>query len=166
MIETDRLVLAPMGLEDASFVLELVNTKEWIDNIGQRDVYTVTDAEQYIQDKMIGHYDQYGYGNYLMTTKADGTKVGCVSLYNRPDVDGIDIGFALLPHYFRKGYAYEGAKAILRHAAETLEIGTICAFTSKENVASQGLISKLGLRYDSILLFGDEQEELLYYKTE
>jgi len=166
MIETDRLVLTPMGLEDAGFVLEILNTKEWIENIGQRNVSTLAQAEEYIKDKMIDHYTKHGYGNYLMTTKVSNAKIGCVSLYNREDVEGVDIGFALLPKYFRLGYAFEGASAIKDYANEQLGIRQICAFTSKENVASQGLILKLGLVYDKVILFGDQQEELLYYTSE
>ena len=45
-----------------------------------------------LQEKMINHYEVHGFGNYLMTRKSDGQKVGCISLYNREDVDGVDIG--------------------------------------------------------------------------
>ena len=164
MIETDRLVLTPMSLDDAAFVYELVNSKEWIENIGQRNVHSIEEAAQYIQDKMINHYSKHGYGNYLMSKKSDGTKVGCISLYNREDVEGVDIGFALLPEYMKQGFAYEGANKIKSIAKNSLKLSGITAFTTKENIGSQKLIEKLGLLFNKTILFGDEKEELLFYE--
>lgn len=166
MIHTERLRLRPMALEDATFILELLNTKEWIDNIGQRNVHSISDAEQYIHEKMILHYDKNGYGNYLMTRIEDDVKIGCVSLYNREDVEGVDIGFAMLPKYFGKGYAYEGSAAIMSLAKGEFGLNSVCAFTSKENVTSQKLIERLGLRFDKTILFGEDKEELLYYSLD
>ncbi|MDF1696703.1 MAG: GNAT family N-acetyltransferase [Saprospiraceae bacterium] len=164
MIETERLRLTPMGLEDAPFVFELLNTKEWLENIGQRNVHSVEDAAKYIQDKMIDHYTINGYGNYLMTRKSDNAKMGCISLYNREDVDGVDIGFAMLPEYMKMGYAYEGAQRIKEYAQHPLNLSGITAFTSKTNVGSQRLIEKLGLEFKKTILFGEEKEELLFYE--
>lgn len=164
MLNTPRLTLTPMSLNDAPFVHELVNSRAYIENIGKRDVRTVEDAEQYIQEKMVDHFTKHGYGNFLMTRREDGVKVGCVSLYNRDDVEGVDIGFALMSPYFRMGYAYEGASFLRDYAFDQLDLETICAFTSKDNIASQGLIEKLGLRFLKTIIFGSEKEELLYYE--
>lgn len=164
MIETERLRLTPMSLDDAPFVYQLVNTKEWIENIGQRNVHSVEDAVEYIRNKMVDHYEKHGYGNFLMTRKSDGKKVGCISLYNREDVEGVDIGFAMLPEFMRKGYALEGASKIRQVAEDELNLSGITAFTMKENVGSQKLIEKLGLEFKKTILFGEEQEELLFYE--
>ncbi|MFT4534773.1 MAG: ribosomal-protein-alanine N-acetyltransferase [Saprospiraceae bacterium] len=166
LIKTERLFLTPMALQDAPFVLKLLNTKEWLENIGQRNVHTIGDAEQYIQKKMILHFEKNGYGNYLMTRIDDGVKVGCVSLYNREDVEGVDIGFAMLPQYVRKGYAYEGSIAIMSLAKDEFDLASVCAFTSKDNLASQKLIERLGMKFEKTILFGEEKEELLYYKLD
>lgn len=163
-IETERLILTPMALHDAAFVFELVNTKEWIENIGQRNVHSVDEAATYIQEKMIDHYEKNGYGNYLMTRKSDDKKVGCISLYNRDDVEGVDIGFAMLPDYMRMGYAFEGAMAIKEKAKNEFELSGITAFTSKENYGSQKLIEKLGLEFKKTIIYGDDEEELLFYQ--
>jgi len=166
MYETNRLTLTPMAIEDAPFVLELLNTKEYIDNIGQRNINTIEETEKYIYEKMIIHYEKNDFGNYLITRKEDGQKIGCVSLYNREDVEGVDIGFAMLPDYFGKGYAYEGAEKIKNVALTEKGLKSICAFTSRENKASQGLIEKLGLTFEKTILFGEEKEELLYYSAD
>ena len=164
VINTERLRLSPMSLEDAPFIFELVNTKEWIENIGQRNINSLEEASTYIQKKMIDHYEIHGYGNFLMTRKSDEAKIGCISLYNRNDVDGVDIGFAMLPEYMKLGYAYEGAAAIKDIARDEMKLSGITAFTTKENVASQKLIDKLGLEFKKTIIFGEEKEELLFYE--
>ncbi|MEM9545226.1 MAG: GNAT family N-acetyltransferase [Bacteroidota bacterium] len=161
---TDRLILRPMRLEDAPFVFELVNTKEWIENIGPRNVPSINAAKKYIQEKMVDHYEKHGYGNFLMMRKADGVKIGCISLYNRDDVEGVDIGFAMLPQYMSKGYAFEGAEVIKLAAKDEYGLKGITAFTTKENEISQKLILKLGLEFKKTIIFGDEKEELLFYE--
>ena len=164
MIETSRLKLTPMSLNDASFIYELVNSKGWLENIGQRNVHSIEDAANYIQEKMINHYDKFGYGNYLMTMKDGNDKVGCISLYNRDDVEGVDIGFAMLPQFMRMGYAYEGACVIKALAKDKFNLTSITAFTTKENIGSQKLIEKLGLKFKKTIEFGEEKEELLFYE--
>ena len=46
--ETERLMLKPTSIDDAAFVLAVMNTPKWIKNIGDRKVHSVEDAEQYI----------------------------------------------------------------------------------------------------------------------
>jgi RimJ/RimL family protein N-acetyltransferase len=163
-IDTERIMLKPMSEEDAAFVLRLVNTPQWIQNIGQRNVHSIADAENYIKDKMVDHYQRHGYGNFLMTRKTDYAKIGCISLYNRDDVEGVDIGFAMLPEYMNMGYATEGAMAVKSLAQYDLKLSGITAFTTKENFVSQKLIEKLGLEFKKTILYGEEQEELLFYE--
>lgn len=164
IINTERTILKPMAIDDAGFVYELVNSKGWLENIGDRNVNSIEDAVKYIQDKMINHYDKNGYGNFLMSRKSDNQKIGCISLYNRKDVDGVDIGFAMLPEFMGMGYAYEGAHAVKKVAHEDLKLSGITAITSKNNVVSQKLIEKLGLVFKKTIVFGEEEEELLFYE--
>lgn len=163
-INTERLILTPMATYDAPFIYKLVNTKEWIENIGHRNIHSIDDACTYIKEKMIDHYDLNGYGNFLMTRKSDKIKIGCISLYNRDDVEGVDIGFAMLPDYMNNGYAYEGAKAVKNIARDELKLPGITAFTTKKNIASQKLIDKLGMKFKKTIVLGEEEEELLFYE--
>ncbi|HAH25695.1 MAG TPA: GNAT family N-acetyltransferase, partial [Prolixibacteraceae bacterium] len=50
-----------------------------------------------------------GYGNFTVTRKSDRVKIGICGLFDREGLEGIDIGFAFLPEYERKGYAFESA---------------------------------------------------------
>jgi [ribosomal protein S5]-alanine N-acetyltransferase len=48
VIETDRLTLRFASLDDAAFILELLNDPDWLKFIGDRGVRTIDQAKEYI----------------------------------------------------------------------------------------------------------------------
>ena len=161
--ETERLVLKPTSEEDAQFILELLNTPKWIAFIGDRNVNTLEDAKAYIDKRIAAQFTRLGYGNYTVIRKSDGEKVGSCGLYDREGLDGIDIGFAFLPQFEKKGYAFESANKIMQVAINELKITQIKAITIKENIASQKLLLKIGLEFEKTILIPNDSEELLLY---
>lgn len=164
VFETERLILRPTLEEDAEFILELLNTPKWIKYIGDRNVRTVDDAREYIRIKMLPQLKRLGYSNYTLIRKSDQAKIGSCGLYDREGLDGIDIGFAFLPEYERKGYAFEAASKLKEAAFNVFGIKEISAITEKENISSQKLIEKLGLKLTGTTKLPDEDVELLLYK--
>ena len=47
-ILTDRLMLEKLRLDDYDFILSLVNTTGWIENIGDRNIHSKNEAIEYI----------------------------------------------------------------------------------------------------------------------
>jgi len=164
--ETERLILKPTTVEDAAFILELMNTPKWHKYIGDRNVNTLEDAEAYILEKMKPQLVRLGYGNYTLIRKSDQTKIGTVGLYDREGMDGIDIGFGFLPAYEKKGYAYEAANKIKNVAFNDFGLELIKAITNKENVASQKLLEKLGLTQKGNIQLPNDDEALFLYEIE
>lgn len=160
---TQRLLLKPTSKEDASFILELMNTQKWKQFIGDRKVHTVADAEAYIQNKMTPQLERLGFSNYTIIRKNDDVKVGTCGLYDRDGFEGIDIGFALLPTHEKKGYAYEASKKLMEVAYSNFGYKTINGITVKENIASQKLLEKLGLKLKGTTQLPNDTEELLMY---
>ena len=161
--ETERLVLKPTSEEDAQFILELLNTPKWIAFIGDRNVNTLEDAKAYIDKRIAAQFTKLGYGNYTVIRKSDGIKLGSCGLYDREGLEGIDIGFAFLPQFEKKGYAFESANKIMQVAINELKITQIKAITIKENIASQKLLLKIGLEFEKTILIPNDSEELLLY---
>lgn len=164
IFETERLILKPTTEEDSEFILELLNTPKWIKYVGDRNVNSVEEAEVYIKTRMLPQLKRLGYSNYTLIRKSDNNKIGTCGLYDREGFEGIDIGFAFLPEYERKGYAFESANKLLNVAFSELEITVINAVTIKENISSQKLLKKLGLELTGTTKLPDEDEELLLYK--
>jgi len=164
---TDRLILRPAYIEDAPFIFKLMNSPKWLQFIGDRHIISVEAAERYILEKMVTQFDRLGYGNYIIVRKSDEMKIGTVGLFDRDGVQGIDIGFAMLPQFERHGYASEAAQRIMQAAKEDFDLKEISAITAIENTASQKLLEKLGLQQaGTIVLHGDDEELILYKWTE
>ena len=161
--ETERLLLKPTTIEDAEFIFELLNTPKWLKFIGDRNVHSVADAENYIKVKMLPQLEKLGFGNYTLVTKSNGTKIGTCGLFNREWLGGIDIGFAFLPSYEKLGYAIEAATKVKELAFNEFGIREIKAITTKDNISSQKLLEKLGLKYTGTINMPDDPEELLLY---
>jgi len=164
--ETDRLILRPANLSDAVFILELLNTPKWLENIGDRNVRNLDQAAAYISEKIMPQQEKLGYSNYIVIRKSDQAKMGTCGIYDRDGLEGVDIGFAFLPAYEGQGYAYEGAKKLLHLAFTEFKIDKISAITTKPNVSSQKLIEKLGLKFIKYTFIPNDPEELLYYEIQ
>ncbi len=161
--QTERLIVRPTNLKDAAFILALMNTPKWITNIGDRKVRTVEAAEKYIEEKMYPQLNSHGYSNCTIILKSTEEKIGTCGLYHREGLDHVDIGFALLPEFEKKGYAFEAASKMIHIGFTSFGLTQISAITTKENTASQKLILALGLGFDKIINIPNDPEDLLLY---
>lgn len=166
IFQTERLLLRQTTLDDASFILKLMNTPKWLAFIGDRGINTTEDAKNYIESKIITLYDEYGYGNFTVVRKLDNVVIGNCGLYNREGIDGVDVGFAFLPEYEGKGYGFESANKVKELATSHFNIKVIFAITVKENIGSQKLLEKLGLIYEKMIKLPGSEEDLMLYKLE
>lgn len=155
-----------VSIEDAPFFLKLYNSPSFIQFIGDRNLKSVEDAGNYIQNRFFPQIEKLGYGNYLIIRKEDGAKIGAVGIFEREGLDVQDIGFSFLEEFQGNGYGYEAASKLLGMAFSDFGCTKISAITSKENIASQTLIEKLGLKYLKNVQLSNDKEELLYYEIE
>ena len=162
--ETERLFLSPTLIKDAAFVLELLNSPKWIQNIGDRKVHSLEEAEAYIRTKMLPQLEELGFGNYTLIRKTDGAKMGSSGLYNRDGIEGVDIGFAMLPEFEGKGYAFEAANKLMQLAKGEFQLSKVSGITLESNKASQGLLEKIGLKFSKIVKLPHDPEELMLYE--
>ncbi len=164
--ETKRLVLSKITVDDAAFILELMNTPGWLKYIGDRNIKTVEAAANYIQNNQLKCYETHGFGYYKVQVKSENLKpIGTFGLLKRDNLEHIDIGFSMLPEYHGKGYGFEAASEIMNLAKNTFHIKTLCGITLAENQISINLLEKLGLSYQkTVKPFEDDKELLLFVK--
>ena len=164
--QSERLIIRPTLEQDAELIYQLMNSPKFIKYVGDRQLYSVKDAEKYIQDKMLPQLHSLGYSNYSLINKKNGAKIGICGLYDREGLDGIDIGFGILPPYEGLGYAFESSSRIIKAGFEELEISELKAITNKKNISSQSLLFKLGFKLEGTIMLPNENDELLLYKIE
>jgi ribosomal-protein-alanine N-acetyltransferase len=163
VLETDRLRLRRLSPGDAEFVLRLLNEPSFIQNIGDRGVRNADDARAYILNGPVASYEKHGFGLWLVETKEACEPVGVCGLLRRDALEDVDLGYALVPEHWSKGYALESASAVMAYAREKLGLGRIVAIVDAGNQGSIRLLEKIGFEYDRVIrLSGDSPEVKLF----
>ena len=165
-IETERLIISEFDENDAPFIQKLVNSDGWLRFIGDRGVRNIDDAKTYLRNGPIKSYTENGFGLWRVALKHSQIPVGMCGLLKRDTMADIDIGFAMLPEFFKKGYTSEAAIATLEFAKNTLKLKRVVAITKPDNVASIGLLQKLGFVNEGIIAFNSEDTVLLGFNFE
>jgi RimJ/RimL family protein N-acetyltransferase len=163
VVETDRLRLRRVELDDAAFLLDLLNQPSFLHFIGDKGVRTLDDARDYILTGPLASYERFGFGMYLTMLKEEQIPIGICGLLRRDSLEDVDVGYAFLPRFWSRGYAFESASAVMAYARNVLGIDRIVAVVSPDNDASIHLLEKLGLRYKAMVrLFSDSPEIKLF----
>lgn len=162
-IETERLSLRWLTLDDADFMLRIWNDPAFVRFVGDRGLRTTEDARQALEEGVLQTYADFGYGAYIVSLKENDALIGTCGLYRRKEFNDPDIGFALLPDFCGRGLAYEAAVAVRDFARNNLGLRRISAIVSPENAPSIGLIEKLGLSFENnVRLNGDDEDVSIY----
>lgn len=150
---TNRLILEPLHLDDAAFILELVNTQGWLQFIGNRNVNDLDDAQNYIQRILNNINVKY----WVVRDQKKSLPIGIITFIKRDYLLYHDIGFAFLPQYQQNGYAYEASLAVLKTLQKENAHPHLLATTIPNNVQSIRLLEKLGFRFQEVIEVGNDK---------
>lgn len=155
-IETERLRIRPINLEDTRFIIDLLNSEGWLKFIGDRNISDNNDARKYIRKILDNDCFYYSVFELKESRKA----IGIVTFLKREDEKYPDIGFAILPEFANKGYTIEASKSYLEKIKSLNTYDRIIAITLPDNQKSINILQNLGLNY-----IGDYQKgkEILSY---
>ena len=164
--ETERLILRHFSVDDAEFILGLLNEPSFLRYIGDKKVRNIDDARQYILNGPVASYEKHGFGLFLMELRESHTPIGMCGLLKREELPEPDIGFALLPDFWSKGFAFEAAAAVLQDARERLRLQRILAITSLDNEASIELLERLGFKFERMMKLAADREPVRLFSLD
>jgi len=160
ILETERLRLRRLSVDDAEFILRLLNEPSFIQNIGDRGVRTIDDARAYILKGPIASYEKFGFGLWLVETRSPCVPIGICGLLKRDVLEDVDIGYALLPEFWSQGYAFESASAVMAYASEKLGAKRVLAVVNPDNQSSIRLLNKMGFQYERMIRLAEDAPEI------
>jgi RimJ/RimL family protein N-acetyltransferase len=163
VLETARLRLRELTLDDAPFMLELVNDPSWLRFIGDRGVRTLDQARKYLESGPIRSYQRVGFGTYCVELKATGEALGVCGLIRRDDLADVDVGFAFLPRHWGCGYARESTQAVLEQGRKDFGFKRVAAMATPDNEKSIRLLESLGFERQGRIKMPGETTELELY---
>lgn len=166
VLQTDRLILRKLSLNDTDFIIELVNSPGWLQYIGYRNIHTTEDAIRYLEDGPLKSYEQHGFGLLLIHLKTTEAPIGMCGLLKRDTLPLPDLGYALLPAYEGKGYITEATSAYLTYIEQQLQIEKLMAITNLDNEKSIRVLEKLHFVFDRYMnMSGDDHPLRLFSWT-
>ena len=148
-IETERLLITEFTLSDAPFILEITNSPGWLKYIGDRNIHAIEAAENYLANDPIASYKIQGFGLFKVSLKDSDQPIGICGFKKRSELNYPDLGFAYLPEFEGKGFAFESSKALLDWASSNMNYIKILAITLKANHRSISLLERLGFSQNS-----------------
>ncbi len=165
VLETERLRLRRLSLDDAAFILDLLNEPSFLNYIGDKGVRTLDDARDYILTGPMASYERHGFGLYLVELKERGVPMGICGLLKRDALDDVDVGFAFLPAFWLQGYAFESASAVIAYGRRALGLNRIVAVTQSDNVGSIKTLEKVGLTFERMVRLSEDGPEIQLFAS-
>jgi [ribosomal protein S5]-alanine N-acetyltransferase len=164
ILETERLILREIVERDAEFILDLLNQPSFIRYIGDRRVRDIEQAREFIETRYRRSYRENGFGLYAVELKETSAPIGMCGFVKRDSLPAADIGFAFLPQFEGKGYAFESAQAVINYGRERLNFDRVLAITTPDNFSSEKLLGRLGFKLERMISMptedGGDSEEL------
>ncbi len=161
--ETERLILREFTKDDAAFIVELLNSEGWLGYIGDRNVHNESQAINYLECGSMRSYQTKGFGFYGVILKESHELIGMCGFIQREKAVEVEIGYAFLPAFQRKGYASEAVKATLHYGFQTLKLEKLIAIARANNFSSIKLLEKLGFTLEKTYDSEEQGEKLVLF---
>jgi RimJ/RimL family protein N-acetyltransferase len=115
---------------------------------------------------MIGHWHLRGYGMWAAVERRTQAWVGRIGFFDPEGWPGFELGWALLPRYWGRGLATEGARAALDYAFTTIGREHVISVVHPDNERSLRVAAGLGERLErttrlqghEVLIYGLSRE--------
>ena len=149
-IETERLILRTWKDEDALPYFKINQDQKVIEFLpGSLTMDQVND----FMSRMAIHQEKFGYSLLAVEEKKSDELLGFIGLnytdFPAPFTPGVEIGWRLGSQYWGKGYATEGAKAVLNYGFTKRCLGEIVSFTVPANLKSISVMERIGLKRET-----------------
>jgi ribosomal-protein-alanine N-acetyltransferase len=150
-LRTERLVLRPWRDEDLEPFAALNRdpaVMEFFPSLLSRD-----DSDA-IVERIRAHVTREGFGLWAVEVPGVAPFIGFTGLQRPSFMPGVEVGWRIAHAYWGMGYATEAARASIEWGFAQLELAEIIAMVVPDNVRSQRVMEKLGMRRDPTADFG------------
>lgn len=149
VLQTDRLVLRRWRDSDRQPFAEMNADPRVMELLP--GPLSAQESDQLIE-KIEAHFEEHGFGKWAMELRSDHQFIGYVglsiALFEAAFTPCVEIGWRLAFSHWGQGLATEGAREVVRHAFEDLNLASLVSFTVPMNVRSQRVMKKLGMTHD------------------
>ncbi|MBH8573832.1 GNAT family N-acetyltransferase [Nostocaceae cyanobacterium CENA369] len=156
-IETARLRLRHFTPEDFDVLYRLYSDAEVMKYLSPR----TREQTQASLDKHIQHWQENNYGMWAVIRKDSGKMIGRCGLGLLENTSEIELGYVFDKSYWRMGLGTEASVATLKYGFLEVKLNRIVAIAHPQNLASVGVIEKIGMKYEKNARFYNS--DVVYY---
>jgi ribosomal-protein-alanine N-acetyltransferase len=162
-LETERLILREMTMEDAAYILQLDSNEIVAKAIQLTNPPASLEDGRNVVESIMKQYKENGIGRWMVFLKDSNEFLGLAGLKIEHDVNGhetfVDLGYRIFPKYWGKGYMSEAAKAVVKYGFEQMNYDKICGYIIKGTIASQRVLENAGLKYKESFPYGGAEDD-------
>lgn len=149
-VETERLRLRMITLQDAAFIQRLYSSEDFLRYIGDKEINDTEKAVEYIENNILKMHEEKGVCLLMVEIKETSTPIGICGLIKRDTLESHDIGYGFVPEFYGQGFAQEAAEAIIEQVKQNADIDHLVAITTSDNIRSIALLTKLGFVFERV----------------
>ena len=146
-IRTKNILLRQFNEEDTDALFHILQEKDILKYFPNTKPFPRGKVEKLIQSQ-INQWDELGYAWWAVESGVDSALLGWSGLQYLPETDETEVGYLLSRSVWGRGYATETAIASLQFGFENFNFNEIIGITHPENIASQRVLEKAGLKFD------------------
>ena len=165
-LETERLTLRQFTADDADHLIALDSDPAVMRFInGSQPVDAERIREGLLTRLLPWHQQGDDFGYFVAVPRGGGAFLGWFHFYptarrhpfELEDGPGtVELGYRLRSAVWGRGYATEGARALIRHGFADLVVERVIAHTLAENLASRRVLEKAGLRPERSFVYAGD----------
>lgn len=148
-LRTQRLLLRPWRPDDLAPFAALNADPEVMRHF---PAVLSREASDEFAERLMSRFADHGWGLWAAEVVGGAPFIGFIGLnpatFPAPFTPALEVGWRLAREHWGRGYAPEGARAVLDFAFDELGVDEIVSFTAVANTNSRRVMEKLGLTHD------------------
>lgn len=150
-LETDRLLLRKMKLDDAQDLFEYASDPEVAEHTTWTAHQSLQDSQDFLRSVM-EQYDKQVVASWGVVHKSNLKFIGtCGFISWVPHHHRAEIAYALSRKFWGQGLMTEAVRTVVAFGFRTMQLNRVQAVCEVENIASARVMEKVGMRYEGTL---------------
>lgn len=150
-LETKRLILRKMTLDDAEDVFECCSDLEVFKFVGGKAHRTIEDTRRFLKD-VFEKYERKEIVVWGLFHKEHSKLIGdCGFIKWDASQARAELDYLLSKEYWNQGLMTEAVKEVIRFGFEKMQLNRIQAICELDNIASARVMEKVGMQFEGVL---------------
>ncbi|TAG70791.1 MAG: N-acetyltransferase [Oscillatoriales cyanobacterium] len=150
-----RIVIVHHATDDLYRIYSDAETMKYLTGVRTRE------ATESAIHAMLKRWEEHNFGMWAVVHKIDCKMIGRCGLAFLDKTPEVELGYAFDKVYWNQGLATEASFASLNYGFNILKLERIVAIARPENIASQRVIQKVGMKYEKNARY--YEIDVLYY---